>query len=255
MADAVWVIPSSANTSVLMAQLVLNAAVTAAATDNGPQLVTYWTKIVRGNIQRGGLTPLSQGATEVPPTAERYIYVLVINDLTAGTPNLGTVVVTMNGGVVSPWNDLVKAAKAYVDSLLKVPVEYPSLPMQAGHGCNLGFGLVYPATLSLTIPNLQVGVQYYFNPGPNEARLVCGSTSLTAAGSFYAPATSAVITGVSAASGQPFTGQLQRSKDAANQASSRRIRGRYDMETFGPVGSWYGSDPEDTPDVNVYGTL
>jgi len=252
MSDSVWVVPATANLKALMAQIILNAQVTSAGADNSAALLTNWVNIVRGNIQRGGMTPLSQTAGTVPPGAERYCYVLTVNDLTAGTPNLGTVVVTMNGGVTSPWLESVKAAKAYVDSLLAKPVEYPSLPVQTGTGWNFARGQTYDTTPQFTMTNvLELGRQYYYNPGPNEASLICGSTTLTAAGSFYASSTTFQVTGAVGVSGFAFTGTLQRSKDAANQSDARRIRGRYDMTTFGPFDSYW----DQTQDQNHLGTL
>ena len=102
-------------------------------------------------------------------------------------------------------------------------------------------GQTYNVSASqITVPNLIIGRQYYFTLGPNEVNLVCGSTTLTANGSFYATATTAVITGT--APSLVFSGSLQQAKIAANLARGGQVHGAVDMGTDGPYQSGWGYD-------------
>ena len=134
-AETTWIKPVAANANAVMTQLARNAAQTVANTDNLPALLSYQVTAVREAVRQGAKTPLSQDTTTVPPDAEFHCYVLACNALTASTPNLGTVLVSMNGGMLSPWNDLVKDARKYLDLLRKpakdggIYVANPSWPM------------------------------------------------------------------------------------------------------------------------------
>lgn len=231
--DTVWVVPAETNIQAILSQLITNAAVKVAGQDNSAGVLGYQVAIIREAIQIAGRVPLSQQAGSVPPGAEFQAYVLAANALTASTPNLGTVVVTLQGGVISPWNDLVKRANSYVDQLRKgMTIAMPSAPMVWGEGNSLVSSQALYNTSSQIAVSLQIGVQYYFTKGTNETNLVCGATTLTASGSFYASVATAIITGIGAS--LVFTGQLQKAALAANLARSGRVRGQYDLSTPGP---------------------
>jgi hypothetical protein len=247
-AENIWVTPTAAKVSAVMAQLITNAAIKVGGVDNTPALLAYHVTAVREAVRQGAKTALSQDTTTVPPDAEFHCYVLTANALTASTPNLGTVVVTMNGGVMSPWNDLVKDARSYINKL-RMPVKdggiyvaNPSWPFVTGGGD--GFvqcGSVYDVNSTIAVTGLQIGKQYYWTPGPNEVSLVCGSTTLTTTpASFFAIATTATITGNGV--GNQFTGQLQRAVSPVTAGRSDRIIGEYDLSTPA-YGNFVTNDP------------
>ena len=244
MAENSWVTPSTSSDTFkgLLSQIVQNAAATAAGADKSPALVLTWVAVVRAAIQVGARVPLSQTTTTVPPEAERYVYVLAINDLTAGTPNLGAVVITMNGGVISPFGDIIKEARKYITDLragLVVPM--PTLPMVTGTGRSIvNCATFYNASQQISV-QLIIGRQYYFTLGANEVSLVCGTTTLTASGSFYATAATATITGAGAS--LVWTGLLQVADLAANLTRSGSMVGLVDLTTPGPY-TWPHGNPE-----------
>jgi len=233
--ETVWVVPDKANLSALISQIVLNAATTISG-DNQTKALSLSVANIRSSVLVGARVPLSQTASSVPPEAEQHAYVLAINLLTSGTPNLGTVVVTLNGGVVSPWLDLVKEAKAWCKEVREgAAVPMPSLPMVRGKGANLvPDQSAYNAAGQIVVTGLSIGTQYAFTPGPNETNIVCGSTTLAVLGSFYASAATATITGAGA--GYIFSGLLQLVELAANFSRGGTIGGMVDLSTPGPSG-------------------
>jgi len=259
MAEFVWVKPTNTSPvfAALLAQLLRNAATTISGADQSAPLIANWVANVRSAVSEGGAVPLSSDGATVPPGAERHVYVLAVNDLVAGTPNLAAVQVTMQGTMVGLWVDIVKDARAYVERLRKgLNFPWPSSPAYVGKGWNIARGQTYDGAPQFTMTNvLELGGHYYFWPGPNEATLVCGTTTLTGAGDFYAAATSFQVTGVGGLpAGSGFTGRVQRAAVAANVAEGRRVRGEYDLRTYGPfVAPWDESPPE--REVNQLGTL
>ena len=235
--ETVWVSPNAANLDSIMSQLVLNAGEKQqseggdSSASRSASLMAVHIQTIRATIAVAGKSPISQLSDGVPPEAELHIYVLTVNSLTAAVPNLGTVVVGM-GGVFSPWNDLVKQARSWMDSVRsgKLAVSLPTDPVLTGDGSELvPAGATYGSNLQNTYSGLQVGLQYQWVPGPNEASFTCGSTTLTAAGSFYAGATSFAVTGSTAAA--PVTGSLQLAQPKANYTTAGGIVGAVDMST------------------------
>ena len=189
---------------------------------------------IREAIRQGGKTALSQDTKTIPPDAEQHCYVLTINAITASKPGLGQVVIGMSGAVFSPWNDMVKAARSYLDKLREpvkdggIYVVSPAWPVTVGGGYEIiPCSTIYNSSSQIPVTNLKVGIQYQWTPGPNEVSLVCGSTTLASGGSFYAIASTATITGNAA--GNVFTGSLQRAVSPVSVGSSRKIRGEYDL--------------------------
>ena len=138
-----WVVPDPTQLDYIMSQLVLNAAELPASqqpddatqTTRATQLLAMQVARIRDAIATAGKVPHSQTVGTVPPGAQLHAMVLAVNSMTAAKPNLGTVVVTLNGGVVSPWLDLVKSAQKYVaDCELGKNVPYPSDPQVNSDG-------------------------------------------------------------------------------------------------------------------------
>lgn len=246
MAETLWVVPVIGRLDALMAQLVLNAGEFTpqeATGSNGgiprsQQLLALTISQVQAAVRSGRRVPLSNLTNSVPPEAEQFCYILTINLLTAGKPNLGAVILTLNGGVISPFMDLVKRANAWLDAVGKGQEPVPTVPtdpVMVGTGFNLApEGSPYNALAQLTTSLLQPGRQYSWTPGPNEVSLTNGALTLTAAGIFYAQSSLVTITGN--LSGNVCTGSLQRTQVDANIGRSARVRGQYDLTTFGPYG-------------------
>ena len=245
-----WVVPAAANLDSVMSQLVVNAAEVPQGGNQPPQyrsttlLNTAGIAVIRAAIQTGGRTPLSATASSVPPEAEVHAYVLTVDTMTASTPNLGMVVISMNGSTGGPWSDLVRAAKKFVaDCRAGLNVTPPVDPVLVGKGpLVLPRGLFYPASGTYTNNLVVQGITYYWTPGPNETSLVCGATTLTAMGSFIATGQSVSINGVA---GTLITGWLQFAQPQVNYAGGGQVRGRVDMTTDGPgsyglYGNGYG---------------
>lgn len=239
--ETIWVKPTPDKLSVIMSQLVLNAGEQAQGESDNPTnrsetLLALQVTTIREAVRQGGKVALSQDTTTVPPDAELHCYVLTVNALTAAKPNLGAVVVGMNGQVFSPWNDLVKQAREWLAAVRRsftdandITPAAPSWPQVTGDRTELVTQTLYDAAASIAVSGLSLGVQYYWAPGQNETSFVCGSTTLTAAGAFYASATSATITGSGAS--LVFTGSLRKATSTVSLGSNTTIRGKYDLTT------------------------
>ena len=244
-----WVVPSVANLTTVMEQLVLNAGEknqnAASGMSRGAVLLnTVGIARIRAAIRAAGKVPLSSLASSVPPEAEAYAYVLTVDAMTASKPNMAGVVMMPNGTVVSPWMTLVKDAKAWVEAVAKGRiVTPPDSPALVGVGGPLApVGTLYPAAGSYTANLVVAGYTYYWTPGANETSLTNGATVLTAAGSFTASTQSVTITGVAA--GLAMTGLLQHTDVQANLARSGRIVGEVNTNTPGPGEyNWLGLRP------------
>ena len=188
---------------------------------------------IRAAVKNGGQVPLSLTPSSVPPEAEQHALVLAARAMTASTANLGAVVVTMNGGIVSPFNDLVKIAEKWITdtgSGANLPT-YPTDPQQAGNGVELVPSSAQFVNGSYTLTGLRVGVTYLYTAGPNEVSLACGSVTLTGTGQFVANATTAVIAAVTTPGVSFLTASVQQVTAAANTTSGGNIRGQVDMST------------------------
>ena len=239
MSTTNWIIPVAGNIDSVMSQLVVNAAEVPQSGGQPPQyrsttlLNTVGIAMVRAAIQTGARVPLSATPLAVPPEAEAFVYVLTADAMTASTPNLGQVVVSMNGSTGGPWADWVRRAKKFLDDCVKgLAVTPPTDPVLVGKGpLVLPRGLFYPASGVYTNNLVVQGITYYWTPGPNEVSLTCGTTTLLAAGAFIASAQSVSVTGTA---GQIITGWLQFAQPQANYAAGGQVRGRVDMTTDGP---------------------
>ena len=237
--ETAWVVPSADSLDNIMSQLVLNAGEKDTVEQGiNPELRADWTLAqavtrVRSAIQAAARFPVSQEAGSVPPEAELHVMVLTVNSMTASKPNLGTIVLTLNGGVVSPFNDLVKRAEKFIqDCKDGKAVTLSSWPAVTGNGCELViYGTSYASGGTVTVTGLIPGLQYSLVLGPNDTGLTCGNVTLSASGSFYAPQSSAVLSGTGSAL---VTASLQRSRTAVNLTRGGSVHGMVDMGTDGP---------------------
>lgn len=242
MADTDWIAPQVQDLEKVLSQLVLNATERmknqpmGASNSRGTENLRMAVARVRAAILAGGQSALSQTAGSVPPEAEQHALMLAARAMTGSTPNVGSVVVSISGGVYSPFDTLVKAAEKWladVQSGAVIPTN-PTNPQQAGDGAELApVGDAYGDPPSATVAGLMVGLQYLYAPGPNEVSLACGATTLTAAGSFVASAASATLTGSQPQ--VPVTASVQLSVAARNTTKGGNIEGQVDMSTDGPL--------------------
>lgn len=232
--DTDWIVPKPGDLERVISQLVLNAAertVQTAGTRMTENLRMTVARI-RGAVRGSGNAPLSATPSSIPPEAEQHCLILTARAMTASTPNLGSVLVGPTGAVYSPFDQLVKAAEKWMSDVAAgdyIPVT-PTNPIQTGDGVELApVGALYGNPPTVTVSGFSVGSLYVYEPGPNEAGLVVGATTLAAGGQFYATQTSGMLTGIAA--GVPVTASIQLGVDDVNTTVGGDVVGKVDMST------------------------